>query len=62
MKAALGLDFGTESVRAVLVDLRGRERGVAVVKYRHGQLTATLPGTGEKLPPEATPPRLKRAA
>ncbi len=49
---SLGLDFGTESVRALLVDLRGRERGVAVAKYRHGQLTATLPGTGEKLPPD----------
>lgn len=52
MKLALGLDFGTESVRALLVDLRGREHGVAITKYRHGQLTATLPGTGEKLPPD----------
>lgn len=49
---ALGLDFGTESVRALLVDTRGRERGVAVAKYRHGQITNTLPGTGEKLPPD----------
>ena len=52
LSLSLGLDFGTESVRALLVDLRGRERGVAVAKYRHGQLTATLPGTGEKLPPD----------
>ncbi len=54
MKAtlSLGLDFGTESVRALLVDLRGREHGCAVVKYRHGQITETLPGTGEKLPPD----------
>ncbi|WP_010585865.1 ribulokinase [Schlesneria paludicola] len=49
---SLGLDFGTESVRALLVDLKGRERGVAVAKYRHGQITETLPGTGEKLPPD----------
>lgn len=52
MKAhlGLGLDFGTESVRALLVDLSGREHAVAVAKYRHGQITATLPSTGEKLP------------
>jgi L-ribulokinase len=48
----LGLDFGTESVRALLVDLQGRERGVAVAKYRHGQIIDALPGTGEKLPPD----------
>lgn len=48
----LGLDFGTESVRALLADRRGRERGVAVAKYRHGQITSTLSGTGEKLPPD----------
>ena len=52
MKLSLGLDFGTESVRALLVDLHGREHGVAVAKYPHGQITATLPGTGEKLPPD----------
>ncbi len=51
-KIALGLDFGTESVRALLVDLDGNERGSAVSKYKHGQLTETLPGTGEKLPAE----------
>jgi L-ribulokinase len=51
-KIALGLDFGTESVRALLVDLAGNERGSAVSKYKHGQLTETLPGTGEKLPSE----------
>ncbi len=52
MKLSLGLDFGTESVRALLVDLRGRECGVAVATYRHGQITSTLPGTCEKLPPD----------
>lgn len=49
---SLGLDFGTESVRALLVDLQGQERGVAVEKYRHGQITDLLPGTKEKLPPD----------
>lgn len=49
-RAALGLDFGTESVRAVLVDLRGRELASAVARYRHGQITRTLPSSGEKLP------------
>jgi len=47
---ALGLDFGTESVRALLVDLQGQELGSATVRYEHGQITQTLPGTDEKLP------------
>ena len=38
-KIALGLDFGTESVRALLVDLQGHEHGSAVAAYRHGQIT-----------------------
>ncbi len=50
--ASLGLDFGTESVRALLVDLAGRELASAVARYRHGQITATLPASGERLPPD----------
>jgi L-ribulokinase len=42
-KVVLGLDFGTESVRAVLIDLAGAERGTAVVRYRHGQIVQNLP-------------------
>lgn len=42
-KVGLGLDFGTESVRAILVDLEGADRGVAVVKYPHGQIVERLP-------------------
>lgn len=45
----LGLDFGTESVRALLVDASGRERGSAVVKYKHGQITDRLPTAGGRL-------------
>lgn len=51
MKAALGLDFGTESVRALLVDLRGQELASAVVKFRHGQIVESLPGSTKRLPP-----------
>jgi L-ribulokinase len=50
-RVALGLDFGTESVRAVLVDLRGRERAAVTARYPHGQIIEALPGTGRKLPP-----------
>ena len=49
-RIALGLDFGTESVRAVLVILCGCEVGDAVAGYRHGQITRELIGTGELLP------------
>ena len=48
---SLGLDYGTESVRALFVDVRGRERGQAVVPYRHGQILDVLPTGGRALPP-----------
>lgn len=49
---ALGLDFGTESVRALFVDLDGTERGSAYSNYAHGQITERLPGSEEDLPPD----------
>lgn len=53
MPYALGLDFGTESARALLVDVAdGREVADAVHPYPHGVVDETLPGTGEKLPPD----------
>lgn len=48
---ALGLDFGTESVRALLVDGGGNELGSAIVKYSHGQILDKLPNSRESLPP-----------
>jgi L-ribulokinase len=51
-RLALGLDFGTESVRALLVDREGVERGSAVARYRHGQIIDALPGAKERLPAE----------
>ncbi|GAO75724.1 carbohydrate kinase FGGY [Meiothermus ruber H328] len=48
---AIGLDFGTESARALLLDLeRGQELAVAVEPYPHGVLTHRLP-SGAPLPP-----------
>ncbi|WP_145392582.1 ribulokinase [Stieleria neptunia] len=47
---ALGLDFGTESARAVIVDRNGNELAVCESAYRHGQITETLPTSGAALP------------
>lgn len=52
MKISLGLDFGTESVRALLVDLEGHELATNSVSYRHGQIIETLPGSAKRLPPQ----------
>ena len=47
---SLGLDFGTESVRVILVDANGKERGVAESAFKHGQITERLPFSGQPLP------------
>ncbi|MFA7174900.1 MAG: DUF6786 family protein [Kiritimatiellia bacterium] len=49
-RIALGIDFGTESVRALFVDTKGNELASSVVKYKHGQITENLPSNGKKLP------------
>jgi L-ribulokinase len=50
-KCSLGLDFGTESVRAILVDIRtGNVAGQASVDYAHGVIDRALPGGGVELP------------
>ena len=50
-KYALGIDYGTESARAVLVDVSsGKEVASAVYEYSHGVITDRLPGTKTRLP------------
>lgn len=49
----LGIDFGTESGRAVLVDVRdGREVATAVHPYSNGVIDEHLPGSDRPLPPD----------
>ncbi len=50
---AIGVDFGTESGRALLLELAtGREVAVSEVRYPSGVIDQALPGTGEELPPD----------
>jgi L-ribulokinase len=52
-KYAIGVDFGTESGRAVLVDVTdGQEVATAVHLYADGVIDEALPGTDIALPPD----------
>ena len=52
-KYTVGIDFGTLSGRAVLVDVaNGREAADCVMDYPHAVIDTTLPGTDLRLPPD----------
>jgi L-ribulokinase len=51
LQYAIGVDFGTESGRAVLLDTESGELlAFSVVRYPSAVIDRTLPGTGERLP------------
>jgi L-ribulokinase len=53
MKYAIGVDFGTESGRAVLVEVgTGHESATAVYPYANGVIDDKLPESGLSLPPD----------
>src|SRR6266568_841583 len=53
MKYAIGVDFGTESGRAVIVDIAdGHEVAGSVHEYAHGVIDETLPGSNIALEPD----------
>jgi len=52
-KYSLGFDFGTESVRVIVVDIAdGRVAGHASHAYAHGVIDERLPGSDDELPPD----------
>lgn len=52
-KYSIGVDFGTESGRALLVDVtNGKELATAIYPYKNGVIDETLPGTKIRLEPD----------
>lgn len=53
MAYSIGIDFGTESGRVLLLDLAtGQEVAKSVIPYAHGVIDLVLPGSDRELPPD----------
>lgn len=53
MKYSIGIDFGTLSARALLVEVEtGKELATSVYEYKDAVIDEFLPTSGEKLPPD----------
>ncbi|MCE5315502.1 MAG: ribulokinase [Armatimonadota bacterium] len=53
MKYSIGIDFGTLSARALLVEIEtGKEVAASVYEYSNAVIDEVLPSSGEKLPPD----------
>lgn len=53
MKYTLGIDYGTLSARALLVEVEtGKEVATSVYDYSNAVIDEVLPSSGEKLPPD----------
>jgi len=53
MPYSIGIDYGTESGRVLLLDIKNNEElGSVVIPYKHGVIDDVLPTTGDKLPPD----------
>jgi L-ribulokinase len=52
-QCSIGIDYGTESGRVLVLDARsGEELGVSVVPYPSAVIDREMPSTGERLPPD----------
>lgn len=52
-KYSIGVDYGTESGRALIVDIQsGEELAVHITPYPHGVIDECLPNSDIKLKPE----------
>lgn len=52
-RISIGVDFGTESGRVLLLDVEtGEEIAIQEIRYRHGVIDEHLPSSSEPLPPD----------